>query len=55
MWNRYKSVNEYSFKMDFGIDPWQEDPYSAHYKAAAAAIQSVRLHLRERGRKFEFL
>lgn len=41
MWNRLRKVNEYQLQMDFGIDPWKEEPTHSNYRAAADAIKSV--------------
>lgn len=41
IWQDNGNVNSYIFKMDFGYDPWRENPLSPHYKAAAEAINTV--------------
>ncbi|XP_008209072.1 cytosolic non-specific dipeptidase-like isoform X1 [Nasonia vitripennis] len=41
IWHHYKSANDYDLKMTLGFDPWQEDPSSEHYDAAARAIKTV--------------
>ncbi|XP_024938750.1 cytosolic non-specific dipeptidase-like isoform X2 [Cephus cinctus] len=41
IWQQCKSTNQYKFQMDFGINPWQEDPCDSHYCAAAKAIELV--------------
>ncbi|KAJ8682028.1 hypothetical protein QAD02_017820 [Eretmocerus hayati] len=40
-WQNYKSSNSYEFKMKLGFNPWQEDPDSEHYQAAAIALETV--------------
>lgn len=41
LWRLCKSANSYELNMKIGCNPWQEDPSSIHYDAAAAAIQTV--------------
>ena len=41
IWKAYEKVNSYTFNMDFGYDPWRQDPSGPHYKAAADAINTV--------------
>ncbi|XP_033214200.1 cytosolic non-specific dipeptidase-like isoform X2 [Belonocnema kinseyi] len=41
IWKAYGKVNSYSLNMDFGYDPWRQDPSGPHYKAAANAIETV--------------
>ncbi|KAL7289283.1 hypothetical protein TKK_0017217 [Trichogramma kaykai] len=41
LWSRYQSANDCQFEMTIGLDPWQGNPSSNHYKAAEAAIKTV--------------
>lgn len=41
IWKAHGKVNSYTLNMDFGYDPWRQDPSGPHYKAAAAAIEKV--------------
>lgn len=43
IWHENGNVNFYNFKMNFGYDPWKENPSSPHYRAAAEAIKTVQI------------
>ncbi|XP_058791314.1 cytosolic non-specific dipeptidase-like [Phymastichus coffea] len=40
-WQQFQIANKHKLEMTIGFNPWLEDPESEHYKAAAAAIQTV--------------